>query len=159
MMRRVLLDANLLIGAFEPDPGNPSHEEAGARLRDLVSDPDVEIFITPLVRYEVLRGVRRIPIADMKARLDAIRELPVYEKEAGRAVDLFRLVREKGLFQSGRIEEDACPVCGHHPLNKRSFDFFHCACAEVHGLELASQDGDIERIQQLIQEGKQNAQT
>jgi predicted nucleic acid-binding protein len=155
MSRRVLLDTNLLIGALEPEPGNLKHEEAKARLHDLMNDSDVEIFITPLIRYEVLRGVRRIPFADMEAKLDAIQELPVREEEATRAAELFRLVKEdkdeKKSFQSGRNEEGVCSACGRHSLDKYSFDLFHYACAEVNGLEIASQDSDVQKIQQLIQ--------
>ncbi|MDR2690302.1 MAG: type II toxin-antitoxin system VapC family toxin [Azoarcus sp.] len=161
MSRRVLLDTNLLIGALEPEPGNRRHEEAGARLHDLTNDPDVELFITPLIRYEVLRGVRRISFANMEAKLDEIQELPIREKEAKRAAELFRLVEEdkdkKKNLQSDRNEEDACPTCGHHPLNKYSFDLFHYACAEINRLEIASQDPHIQQIQQLIQDSKQNA--
>ncbi|GHT90114.1 hypothetical protein AGMMS49545_02570 [Betaproteobacteria bacterium] len=159
MRRRVLLDSNLLIGAFEPMPDNSAHEAAKALFRQLMGDDDVDVFITPLIRYEVLRGVRRISQADMEEKLNAIQEIPVREKEANRAAELFHLAREKGLFQSGKDEKDACPVCGYFPLNKHSFDLFHCACADAHGMRVASQDDHIQKIQKLIQDSKQNAQT
>jgi predicted nucleic acid-binding protein len=161
MKRRVLLDANLLIGAYEPEPGNLEHEKAGKKLRELMNDPDVEVFITSLIRYEVLRGVQRIPLTDMKAKLNAIQELPIREKEAGRAVELYRLVEENGLSQPSekvcpeckrRLPgKDACPECGRHPLDKRSFDILHFACADINGLEIESKDQHFETLRQLSQ--------
>ncbi|MDR3221911.1 MAG: PIN domain-containing protein [Candidatus Accumulibacter sp.] len=140
MTRRVLLDTNMLIGALEPEPDNVQHQAARSRFRALMDDPEIEPVITPLVRYEVLRGVRRISFDKMKSELDGFQEFDVRSEEANRAAELFRLAKGAGMN-----------------LDKRSFDLFHCACADVNGLKIESQDPHIRKIQQLIQGSQQNA--
>jgi predicted nucleic acid-binding protein len=137
----VLLDTNLLIGAFEREPGNAQHDAARQRFLAIVADPEIEAVITPLVRYEVLRGVRRISPEKMMDALDQFQEFNVRKEEANRAAEVFRLAEGIGT-----------------KLDKRSFDLFHCVCAEVNGLEIVSQDHDIQKIQQLIQGSNPNAQ-
>ncbi|MDR2260043.1 MAG: PIN domain-containing protein [Azoarcus sp.] len=141
MTRRILPDANLLIGAFDGEPDNPEHEAAYQRVKDWLLDPDVKLSsTTPLVLYEVLRGVRRVSVDEMETRLKGFDIFDVHAREARRAVEIFRFAKDRSV-----------------PLDKRSFDVFHCVCAEINGLEIASQDGDIGKIQQLIQDNKQNA--
>lgn len=143
MTRKVLLDTNMLIGALEPEPGNDAHARAKAELARLVADTDVKLAITPLIRYEVLRGVRRVSSDKMEEALNSFQEFEVRGAEARRAAELYRLAKNKGM-----------------DLSKRSFDLFHCVCAEANGLEILAQDGDIPKIQQLIQDSKNsNAQT
>ncbi|MDR0529148.1 MAG: hypothetical protein LBG69_06025 [Zoogloeaceae bacterium] len=43
--------------------------------------------------------------------------------------------------------------------SKRGYDLFHCVCAELDALELLSGDAHIQKIQQLIAESSQHAQT
>ena len=142
MTRWVLLDANILIGAFDGDPASEAHARAGEHLQAMMNDPQIDLAITPLIRYEVLRGVRRQSPADVDEALNYFQSFEIRTEHGIRAAELFRLAKDKNIM-----------------LDKRSFDLFHCVCAEINGLELASQDGDIPKIQQLIQEGKQNAQT
>lgn len=140
MTRKVLLDTNMLIGALEPEPGNAEHVQAKEELARLLSDDDVKLAITPLIRYEVLRGVRRVSPDDMEAALNDFQEFEVRGAEASRAAELFRLAKRQGI-----------------DLNRRTFDLFHCVCAEANGLEIIGRDGDIQKIKQLIQDSKQNA--
>lgn len=57
--RRVLLDANLLISALdiEGSSNESAKKKAQAKLASLLADENVAVAITPLIRYEVLRGV------------------------------------------------------------------------------------------------------
>lgn len=60
MTRNVLLDTNLLICAFD-NSGTAAKEDkdkAITKLTALLSDPETKLFITPLIRYEVLRGIK-----------------------------------------------------------------------------------------------------
>lgn len=59
MTRKILLDTNLLIAAFDKSGRTSAEMKASARamLAELLADDDVALFITPLIRYEVLRGV------------------------------------------------------------------------------------------------------
>lgn len=141
MSRKVLLDTNLLIGAFDGQLGNAAHESARQRLTALLADPGVKLAITPLIRYEVLRGVRDVDlVGELNAVLNDFHEFEVRGAEARRAADVFRRARATGVN-----------------LDKRSFDIFHCVCAELNGFEIDSQDGDIPKIQQLIQAGPDHA--
>jgi predicted nucleic acid-binding protein len=153
MTRKVLLDANTLIGAFDSEPGNAKHRVAHERFLELMADPDTEVVITPLVRYEVLRGVQRITPEKMKASLDKFQEINVREKEANRAAEVYRIAKERGLFG---LDNDKEKADEKHWFN-RSFDLFYCVCAEVNHLEVDSDDRHIQQIQQLIQGSQQNA--
>ncbi len=57
--RRVLLDANLLIAALDHEGTSIEDAKVKARhiLSELMSDSNVAVAITPLIRYEVLRGI------------------------------------------------------------------------------------------------------
>ena len=141
MTRQVLLDANILIGAFDTDPENSAHIDARKKLRALLTDQDVRLAITPLIRFEVLRGVRHISATEMDAKLKRFQSFPIRDDEARLAAQVFR-------YAKGNDRK----------LDKHSFDLLHCACAEVRGFEILAKDGDIPKIQQLIRDSKQNAQ-
>lgn len=140
MSRKVLLDTNLLIGAFDGQPGNEAHAAARQRLVALLADDRVKLAITPLIRYEVLRGARNIDPDALNSALNDIHEFEVRGADARMAADVFRRAKTSGI-----------------DLDKRSFDIFHCVCAELNGFEIESQDGDIPKIQQLIQTGHDHA--
>ncbi len=134
MTRQVLLDTNLLIGALDGDADNPGHQAARDRLAELLQAPDIKLAITPLIRYEVLRGVRRNDVQTLDKVLDGFVELEIRGRHARRAADLYRQAKKQEVL-----------------LDKRTFDLFHCVCAELEGFDVASQDGDIPKIQKLIQ--------
>jgi predicted nucleic acid-binding protein len=145
MKRAVLLDTNILIGAFDHDPENYRHVEAREKLRALLADPEVTPVITPLISFEVLRKPTRVSPAELEAELERFHSFPISEKEAYLAAKLFRLFSEA----EGKPKREN--------LERLSMDIFYCACIESNGLEPSSLDSDIPKIQQLIQEGKQNA--
>lgn len=134
MSRMVLLDANLLIGAFEGDENNVNHQEAKKKLSDLLQEEGTKLAITPLIRYEVLRGVHKISPEDMEALLNDFEEFEIKEPEARRAAELFRSAKVLGMS-----------------FNKRAFDVFHYVSAELHNLELGSNDGDFSVIRKIAQ--------
>lgn len=140
MSRMILLDTNLLIGAFDGEPGNAAHEAAKLHIKALLEDPDVKLAITPLIRYEVLRGTKRVAVDALDAVLNDFQEFEIRGAEAKRAAEIFQMARANGVS-----------------FDKKAFDIFHCVCADMNGLEMDSQDGDIPKIQQLIQASKQNA--
>lgn len=133
MPRRLLLDSNLLIGAFDGEEGNEAHAAALTTVKALLEDPDVRLVLTPLIRYEVLRGCRSGSPDELNARLNDFEELDVKGIDAVRAAEIFRSAKADGT-----------------PLNKREFDVFHYVCAEHNQLELLSQDGDIAKIKTLL---------
>lgn len=135
MTKKILLDTNLLIGALDGDPDNEQHQKAEKLLEEYLEDPDVRLAITPLIRYEVLRGVKQEDIAELNERLNQFEEIDIRAAMATRAAQLFAVAKNS-----------SNPTL----LNKRSFDLFHCVCAELNDLEINSHDGDIEKIKELI---------
>jgi predicted nucleic acid-binding protein len=134
MTRVVLLDANLIIGAFEGEAENEAHIAAKARLEELTRDPDVKFAITPLIRYEVMRGVRRVEPAEMERLLNGFTEFEIRSDDARLAALAYKLAKDDG-----------------HPIKKREeFDLLHCVCARLNGLEIASMDADIARLLRYI---------
>ncbi|QHG86940.1 PIN domain-containing protein [Xanthomonas sp. NCPPB 1638] len=133
MSRLVLLDANLLIGALDGEEGNADHAASLSTFEALVADPDVKIAISPLIRYEVLRGLDEADVGAVNAILNDMKEFEVRGQEAVRAAEVFRKARQTNVT-----------------LDKRRFDVFHCVCAEINDLEILSKDVDIAKIQELM---------
>jgi predicted nucleic acid-binding protein len=141
MTRTVLLDNCMLIGALDGKADNAKHQQARAQVDSLLADPDVRLALTPLVRYEFLRGAQSPEeCKDWADKLDRYFEtFDIRDRDALFAADIFRYAKEQG-----------------KPLDKRAFDLFHCVSAELNHLELVSQDSDIPDIQQLIQAYKES---
>jgi predicted nucleic acid-binding protein len=140
-MRKVLLDANLLIAALDDGSTTSEAERAKAKqtLAALLSDTEVALIITPLLRYEVLRGIDwqdQERFFKVKQSLDGLTELDVNRPVSELAANLFRFDRATYTGKERNIE-------------KRKFDVFHLASAKCHDLELASQDSDIAGLEGL----------
>ncbi len=132
MTRRVLLDTNLLIGAL--DTKNPRDIE---ELNKLLKDENIALAISPLIRYEILRGVKWGDNETYKTLLLALNELEEFEigKEiAEKAAKVYRFARAK----ERKI------------VNKRNFDLLHVATAKCNKLEIRSNDKDIKKLEQLF---------
>lgn len=138
MTRKILLDTNLIIAAFD---GNKP--EAKNQLADLLNDENVAFAISPLIRYEVLRGVffsDNEKYDHLKTILNGFEEFDISRDIATLSSHLFRFSQSK--------KED-----GKNALvNKRSFDVFHLATAKCNELELCSNDGDLGKLENLYQE-------
>lgn len=152
MSHKVLLDANLLIAAYD-DQGTTSPEIkalAIARITELANDPETSFFITPLIRYEVLRGIgwqQNQRFEQLRQILDQIPELEITRQASELSANLFR-------FDSW---EAAQPNAQPRNLEKRKFDIFHFAIAQCNGLQLSSQDSDIAKIRSLYERYLLNA--
>ena len=97
---------------------------------------DIELCITPLIRYEVLRGIPfddSDSYEDLKEMLDGFIELDIKRNTSELASNLFRYARH----------------CKRGIVNKRSFDVFHCTTAKCNQCETHSHDGDIAKIEGL----------
>ena len=140
MTRGVLLDTSLIIQAFDQSgTSDPATKEAAKlKVNALLSDPGVVIAITPLIRYEVLRGVPFVDKARAKLLADVLTQFETYEirsVEANLAADLWRYSVSKG-----------------HKPNRRSFDVAHVASAKANDLEMTSTDIDITKLLSLHEE-------
>ena len=142
MTRRVLLDAVAIIAAFDTagDTSEEIRRTATARIEAVLTDRSARLYITPLIRYEVLRGVphddpRRLE--RLRAALAGFETLDVTDPVADLASDLFRLDRH------GRAGT------GVHTVDKRRFDAFHFAEAKVSGPEFESLDEGMSSLEAL----------
>ena len=88
-MRFVLLDTNMLIGAFDTDENNPDHLNSRKIVTELIEDSNVQIAITPLIRYEVLRGVKRISREKMQTVLNGFESFEINADIAYQSADIF----------------------------------------------------------------------
>ena len=148
MTRRVLLDTNLLIAAFDATSTTSEEKRTHAKtiLSHLLSDNEVALAITPLIRYEVLRGVAWLNpenYQDLKNILSAFTEFDISREVSELAADLYR-------FDKHQAEQKN----ENKNLEKRKFDIFHLACSKCNHLELASQDTDIAKLNLLYCEYK-----
>jgi len=146
MTRKILLDTNLLIAAFDKSGRTSAQMKASAiaMLAELLADDEVALFITPLIRYEVLRGVSWLDKAEfdeLQANLNGFPELDITRDISELSANLFR-------FDSWQAAQ---PGAAARNLEKRKFDVFHFSSAHCNALELCSNDSDIGRIRQLHQ--------
>ena len=154
MAKRVLLDANLLIAAYDEEGTTSNKEREQARktiLNLLVDDTVEELVITPLIRYEVLRGVgwkQDIRYQQVQRHLTKFTELDIKRQVSELAANLYRYDTHKTKLTSEPRN-----------LEKRKFDVFHFATAQYYGLMLASQDSDIAKLYKLYEEFEQASVT
>lgn len=132
MNKYILLDANLLIGAFDHDSTNSKHIESKQVVESLLLDSSVKIAITPLIRYEVLRGVRRISVSQMEEILNDFEEFEITDVEGNEASRIYRAAIDQG-----------------KKIDKRSFDIFHYVVAQIRQLEWQSLDSDLPKIEAI----------
>ncbi len=130
----VLLDTNIFINAYDTALQADSEKsqstleqqkQAEDILEILLNNPNVKIAITPLIRYEVLRGVKHIPFSEMKDILDDCHEFEITDKEGTFASKIFRQGNYGGANKN---------------INKYNFDIFHYAVADINDLDWQTLD-------------------
>lgn len=144
MTNKILLDANVLIKAIEDEKS-----EERKTIVSLLQDEETAVFITPLIRYEVLRGINwkdNTLYSKGQRFINLLSNLNIDEAISSEAADLFRFertMREQNQQQSKKID-------------KHNFDVMHFSTSKVYGLELKSHDKDMEAREQLYQKMKQS---
>lgn len=146
MVRRVLLDTNLLIAFFDTT-GTTSQQEkeaAKALMTNLLTDDNVVLIITPLIRYEVLRFIKwQQPqrFEQLKNALDNLTELDITQPVSALATNLYRLDQHE--CAANHITRN---------INKRNFDIFHFCSAKQNQLEIQSRNtSDFNALEELYQ--------
>lgn len=129
--QKILLDTNILIAAL-----NDPQSNAAQKLRETLRQENSTVFITPLIRYEVLRGIQwdnADKFNEVENWLNSLTSLNIEKTIANLASELFRFekyMREKASEQSKKID-------------KHNFDIMHFATAKIHQLIFLSDDKDI----------------
>lgn len=137
MTNKYLLDSNILIKALE-DRNSPERH----RFIELLSQPDSIVYITPLIYYEVLRGVNWKNVANYESyveQLNLLSNLNIDKSIAAKAIELFRFERD---YRAQYNQQSKKP-------DKHNFDIMHFATANVYGLVLASNDQDFRDWEEL----------
>lgn len=123
-MTRYFLDSNILINAL-----NNKTSTSGVLLTSLLQDKNSQIFVSPLVLYEVLRGVNwenEVEFAEAKLFLSHISNINIDKQIAELASNLFRL--EKKIRST--LNENS------KKIDKHNFDIMHFSTAKVNGFTI-----------------------
>lgn len=139
-----LLDTNYLIGLLEGKSDGDDTEllQDLKDLRNEIKSENVEVVITPLIRYEFLRYfLWKTQESDIKKYIDVMNgltTLDISQDVADLAADLYRL--DKFEASKKNINKN---------IDKRQFDIFHFATAKINGIELLSNDKHLPQLEDL----------
>lgn len=140
-----LLDSNFLTYVLEGKNIDGNDEDLIEKLTDLlelINDDNVELVITPLLRYEFLRKfswqTESEDFNKFKAAVEEFTWLDISKDVTDLATNLYRL--DKHEADSRGVEKN---------LEKRKFDVFHFATAKINGIELLSNDKHIVQMEEL----------
>lgn len=140
-MKGYLLDTNYLIYLADPNANPTKKAEVLQDLAVKLEDPETLLFLTPLIRYEVLRGVEWDNIEKLntlKSALKAFQTIDINDDIADLARNLFRLDKANQKNGSKKV------------IEKYQFDMFHFATAKENDLEILSKDRDMTVIENLF---------
>lgn len=141
-----LLDSNFLTYLLEDKNIDENDTNLIERLTDLlalINDDNVELVITPLLRYEFLRKFGQNENEDFHKFRAAVEEftwLDISKDVTDLATNLYRLDKH---------EADSKGILKN--LEKRKFDVFHFATAKINGIELLSNDKHIDQMEGLYE--------
>ena len=142
-----LLDSNFLTYVLEGknvDGNDNNLIERLTNLLALINDDNVELVITPLLRYEFLRKfgwqTESEDFNKFKAAVEEFTWLDISKDVTDLAINLYRL--DKYESESRGVEKN---------LEKRKFDVFHFATAKINGIELLSNDKHIAQMEGLYE--------
>ena len=139
-----LLDTNYLIGLLEgkSDENDTQLLQNLKELRSEIAINNVEIVITPLIRYEFLRYFlwkkQDSEIGKYINVMNSLTTLDISQDVADLAADLYRL--DKFESDNNNINKN---------IDKRQFDIFHFATAKVNDIELLSNDKHLPQLEDL----------
>ncbi|WP_406812396.1 type II toxin-antitoxin system VapC family toxin [Histophilus somni] len=138
-MSGVLLDANILIDAL-----NDKGSESARKLRMLMEDENAVVFITPLISYEVLRGLSwedKETYQKVKTLIASFSSLNIDHKITNLASELFRFEK----YERNQHGQET------KKIDKHNFDIVHFSTAKIHNLKFISSDKDMQSWDRLYQ--------
>jgi predicted nucleic acid-binding protein len=141
MKRIVLLDTNLMISALDPVAKSEDKAIAIKKIEELLKDSNVALAITPLIRYEVLRGVDWSNDVRYQSLLHSLNEFEEF--------DITRTVSEMAANLYRYDVEQSSATGVNRNFEKRKFDIFHFCSAKINQFEFVSEDTDIAKIHEL----------
>lgn len=148
-MNKYLLDTNLLVCLFDDDRSSKENKEKAKKiLTEKLREEGSQIFVTELIRYEILRGIEWDKLDNLQKVKKGLKDFPtlqINQKVADIARNLYRF--DKATYIRGGSSKN---------FDKYRFDAFHVATAKAYGLQLLSLDTDIEKINRLCQKMEEN---
>ena len=138
MAHYILLDANLIINAFDPMATKENRKKAQNIFKNLI-ETGVAFAITPLIRYEILRHPSFTDHARYKrleAILDNYKVFNINEEITDLATQLYRY----DVYTATNANKN---------FEKRRFDSFHFATAKCNELEICSFDKHLGQMEKL----------
>ncbi len=149
-MANYLLDTNYLILLADPKVEEERKQEILRDFKSKLEDKETRLFLTPLIRYEVLRGVDwddMERLKNLKKVLRGFQTIDIDDDIADLARNLFRLDRRNQAQGSQK------------KIEKYQFDIFHFATAKENNLQLLSLDRDMETMNSLYQQYQESLLT
>ncbi|AGO16115.1 hypothetical protein K756_04530 [Glaesserella parasuis ZJ0906] len=113
-MKGYLLDTNYLIYLADPNANPTKKAEVLQDLALKLEDPETLLFLTPLIRYEVLRGVEWDNIEKLntlKSALKAFQTIDINDDIADLARNLFRLDKANQKMEVKRLLKSINLIC------------------------------------------------
>lgn len=142
--RELLLDANYLIYLLEGkvDEKDTNLLQKLKTLRAEIASNDVEVVITPLIRYEFLRYFL------WKEQDDEVKEYVNFMNQFT-TLDISQNVADlaANLYRIDKFDSDKKQV--NKNIDKRQFDIFHFATAKINDIELLSNDKHLPQLEDL----------
>ena len=136
-----LLDTNFLMYLIDNTSDPKKRSEVLNEVANKLQQPENKFSLTPLIRYEVLRG---IAWQDTE-KLEQIAKLLI-------PFESFEITQEISDLASNLYRFDKFEADNEHTvrnLEKRKFDIFHFATAHINGFEMLTNDTDMEKISDL----------
>ncbi|MCQ9329599.1 PIN domain-containing protein [Pelistega suis] len=149
-MANYLLDTNYLILLADPKVEEERKQEILRDFKAKLEDKETRLFLTPLIRYEVLRGVDWDDVERLKNLKNVLRgfqTIDIDDDIADLARNLFRLDRSNQAQGSQK------------KIEKYQFDIFHFATAKENNLQLLSLDRDMNAMNSLYQQYQESLLT
>lgn len=152
-MHIVLLDAQILIALDHNASMEAGERDAAlAILHSILADPTKRIAITPLLRYEVMCGIKDPGVfeeIDYLLNNEKVTVFPVKDAEAYRAIEIFQEARKQAINLKNTEPK------------KYKFDLLHVASADVNSLHFESRDKGVEKMKTLLTtlKNRKNAKT
>jgi predicted nucleic acid-binding protein len=145
-MKEVLLDANIIIAAFD-NSGNTSAEgkRQAKELINSIVQSDQKIVITNLIKYEVMRGISWKNTENYEylvSIVNGFKCLNINDKIADLAIKMFRYNR----FIA------SSPQNGEQKIDKYNFDIFHFSTAKIYKIAIKTCDTRFSKYEQWYTE-------
>lgn len=156
-MNKYFFDANYLIKLL--DKKHDNHAEIRENFMEKLAEPH-EFYMTELVRYEVIRGIKWNNPEEENLYETALKNYFHFVEIKQPIIDLAIKLHQFHIFQhQDKLPNTSCIFCKQLiirdkvNIDKRRFDMFHFATAKIYGYEMVSGDKGVKiTLEKLYQD-------